>query len=101
MFDLSIEQWLFIAFIAYAAFTIGRMSKSGESAEARQMRLMEEETKAANAFSSLTPSIQTDVDRLLMDKKKIEAIKLIREHTGLGLKEAKLAADRRQSEIVG
>ncbi|MFC2950987.1 ribosomal protein L7/L12 [Marinicaulis aureus] len=100
MFDFSMEQWLLIAFLAYVAFTIGRMSKSGEAPEAREARRMAEETRAADAFASLSPSIQSDVDRLLMDKKKIEAIKVIREHTGLGLKESKIAADKRASQIL-
>ncbi len=100
MFDFSMEQWLLIAFIAYVAFTIGRMSKSAETPEARATRRMEEETRAADAFSSLSPSIQSDVDRLLMDKKLIEAIKVIREHTGLGLKESKIAAEQRRAQIA-
>lgn len=100
MFDLSPQQWFAVAFALWLAFTIGRMTKSGESPEARDMRRMEEQTKAESAFSSLTPSIQADVDRLLMDKKLIEAIKIIREHTGLGLKESKLAAEQRRKQIL-
>ncbi len=99
MFDFSLQQWGLIALLAWAAFMIGRMTKSSESPEAREMRRMQEETKAADSFSSLSPSVQADVDRLLKDRKKIEAIKLIRENTGLGLKESKIAAEQRQKQI--
>ncbi|WP_428407009.1 ribosomal protein L7/L12 [Hyphococcus sp.] len=101
MLDFSLQQWGLIALLAYVAFMIGRMTKSGESPEAREMRRMEEATNAADAFSSLSPSIQSDVDRLLFDGKKIEAIKLIRENTGLGLKESKIAAEQREKQIKG
>ncbi|MEZ5891996.1 MAG: hypothetical protein R3C58_02445 [Parvularculaceae bacterium] len=93
--------WLATAFIAYVAFMIGRATKGSESAESREMRRMQEEQTALSAFSSLTPSIQTDVDRLLLDRKLIEAIKLIREHTGLGLKDSKFAAEQRLKQIRG
>ena len=101
MFDFTMEQWVLFAFCVWLAFTIGRMTKSGESPEARELRVMEEKTRAADAFSSLSPSIQSDVDRLLLDNKLIEAIKLIRENTGLGLKESKIAAEMRRDEIKG
>ncbi len=42
---------------------------------------------------ALTNDRESDVRRLLTEGKKIEAIKLIREMTGLGLKEAKDAAE--------
>ncbi|MAW81701.1 MAG: hypothetical protein CMI63_15800 [Parvularcula sp.] len=100
MLDFSLEQWGLIAVLAYVAFMAGRMTRSGESPETRAMRRMEEETKAADAFSSLSPSVQSEVDRLLMDKKLIEAIKVIREHTGLGLKDSKIAAEQRRKQIA-
>lgn len=102
MFGFSIEQWLVIAVVAWAAFMIGRASAGRrESPEEREMRRMREGESAADAFASLSPSVQTDVDRLLAAGKKIEAIKLIREQTGMGLKESKDAAEHRQSEIKG
>lgn len=39
--------------------------------------------------SALPASVVADVDRLIAGNQKIHAIKLVREHTGLGLKEAK------------
>lgn len=87
--------------VGYFAFRIGRATgRPRESAEERQMRRMQEETNAANAFAELSPAVQTDVDRLLMDKKVIEAIKVIREHTGLGLRDAKLATDHRRKQLA-
>ena len=103
MFNLDpMGQGLLLAAVAYFSFMIGRsVGRSHESPEAREMRRMEEQTKAADAFASLTPSIQTDVDRLLLDDKKIQAIKLIRENTGMGLKDSKIAADLRRDQIHG
>ena len=94
--------WLILAAVAYIAFMIGRAGAGRrESPEEREMRRMREGERAATAFAALSPSVQADVDRLLLDRKKIEAIKLIREHTGMGLKESKDAAEHRQSEING
>ncbi|MDN3444795.1 ribosomal protein L7/L12 [Microbacterium sp. APC 3901] len=38
---------------------------------------------------ALPASVSSEVDRLVSDDQKIQAIKLVREHTGLGLKESK------------
>ncbi|MBO0981556.1 ribosomal protein L7/L12 [Microbacterium sp. SD291] len=39
--------------------------------------------------SQVPPSVAADIDRLLAGNQKLAAIKLLREHTGLGLKETK------------
>ncbi len=39
--------------------------------------------------ASLPPEVASEVDRLVAAEQKISAIKLVREHTGLGLKESK------------
>ena len=95
--------WLFLAAVAYFAFMLGRLTAGGkrESPEEREMRRMNEAQASADAFAALTPSVQADVDRLLLDNKKIEAIKLFREHTGKGLKDSKDFADLRQKQIKG
>lgn len=41
----------------------------------------------------LTPDAAAQIDRLVTDDRKIEAIKVYRESTGVGLKEAKVAVD--------
>lgn len=96
------QFWLLIA-VAVAAFLFGRASArggggNGESDEARRMRI---EQAAEQAFSSLTPMAQADVDQLLTNGKLIEAIKRIREETGLGLKDAKDTADYRKRALKG
>lgn len=94
--------WLILAAVAYIAFMAGRASAGRrESPEDREMRRMREGERAAGAFAALSPSVQADVDRLLLENKKIEAIKLIREQTGMGLKESKDAADQRQRSVGG
>lgn len=94
--------WLIFGAAVYIAFMAGRATAGRrESAEEREMRRMREQESAASTFAGLSPSVQTDVDRLLLDNKKIEAIKLIREQTGMGLKESKDLADLRQTQIKG
>lgn len=46
-------------------------------------------TSASATASALTPSAIAEIDRLVAAGQKIHAIKLVREHTGVGLKEAK------------
>jgi hypothetical protein len=48
---------------------------------------------------TLTPEQQEAVDALLRVPKKIQAIKLVRETLGIGLKEAKDMVDRRWAEL--
>lgn len=64
-------------------------------------------SNASAAYSSITPaahtpasvraalpvSVASEIDRLVADDQKIHAIKRVREHTGLGLREAKNIVD--------
>lgn len=96
------QLWMLMAAVAYVAYLFGRASARGEgSGEGREERRMREDHEAERAFSSLPPSKQADVDRLLSEKKLIAAIKVIREETGIGLRDAKLAAERRQRALKG
>lgn len=47
----------------------------------------------ASTASRLTPQAAAEIDQLLAANQKITAIKVYREHTGVGLKEAKDAVD--------
>ncbi len=102
MFDLSpTGQLIVLIAVAYFAFMVGRATGGRrESDETRSMRQMQQEQDAADAFAALSPSIQNDVDRLLADKKLIEAVKLIREHTGKDLKDSKDIADMRRKRLL-
>ncbi|PQA88513.1 hypothetical protein [Hyphococcus luteus] len=102
MFDFDpTGGWLALAAVAYVAFMIGRMSAAkGETAGEREMRRMQEEQAAEDAFASLSPSVQADVDQLLAEKKIIEAVKVIRENTGKGLKESKDVVDQRRKQFA-
>lgn len=102
MFDFDpTGGWLVLAAVAYVAFMIGRMSGGkGETESEREMRRMQEEQEAEDAFASLSPSVQADVDRLLTEKKTIEAVKVIRENTGKGLKESKDVVDQRRKQFA-
>ncbi len=102
MFDFDpTGGWLVLAAVAFVAFRIGRMSAGkSESAGEREMRRMQEEQAAEDTFASLSPSVQADVDRLLADKKVIDAVKVVRENTGKGLKESKDVVDQRRKQFA-
>ena len=53
----------------------------------------------ATAGSPVPPSSRQEVERLLTEGKKIEAVRAVRQATGLGLKEAKDAADAIESDL--
>lgn len=90
----SIQPWLLMSAVAYAAFLIGRATKPVSPQERNHRRLVEEE-EIETALREVTKSKWEEIDRLLSDRKKIEAIKVLREATGLGLKLSKMAAERR------
>lgn len=96
------QLWLLMAAIAYVAYLFGRASaRAGGDGESREARRMREQQEAEYAFSSLSPAKQADVDRLLTDGRLIQAVKLIRQESGLGLKEAKSVADHRRRLLKG
>ena len=99
MDQLNAEQWkMFVAAAAFIGFMVGRISGrrrvlgSGSPPPAPD-RPREE------AFVALAPQTQAEVDRLLHEKKRINAIKEIRSASGLGLKESKDVADWRRKAI--
>jgi ribosomal protein L7/L12 len=47
----------------------------------------------ADALARLSPAVRAEVGRLVAADQKISAIKLLREATGLGLKDSKDAVD--------
>lgn len=88
--------WLALAAVAYIAFMIGRATgRASGGAGSSESRRMADEQAIATATANLSPSVWADIDRLLAEKKKIEAIKVLREASGLGLKLAKDAVEQR------
>ena len=47
----------------------------------------------------LTPSADTEIRAVIRQRRKIDAIKLVRENTGLGLKEAKDKVEAMEREM--
>ncbi len=88
------QLWLVMAAVAYVGFLLGRATR-GASPEERQRQHMVEEQEIETAMAGLDASKLEEVDRLMMNGKKIEAIKVLREATGLGLKLSKMAVERR------
>lgn len=96
-FDFSTEAWIVIAIVAVAAFILGRNSASGgEDKAEREMRARQD---AENAWTQLSPDVQAQVEAHIQAGKTIEAIRLVREATGMGLKQAKQIVDARKAAM--
>jgi|GEM_PF-1365529 len=103
-FDDPIQFWLLLASVAGVAFILGRATGGGQDGgfgQSRAERLHREHEAGEMAFSSLSVSKQAEVDRLLRDGKVINAVKIIRDETSAGLKEAKLTVDHRRKALRG
>lgn len=98
-------NWLIVAVIAFVAFLFGRASarggEGGGGGESRQARRLRETEEATAALAALDLSKQADLDRLIADGRIIDAVKLLREATGMGLYESKLAVDERRKSVSG
>lgn len=88
------QIWLVIAAVGYAGFLLGRATK-GPGAEERARRAFAEDEEIRTAMDELAPTKLEEIDRLMAERKKIEAIKVLREASGLGLKLAKMAVEQR------
>ena len=80
------------------AYLIGRWQGSGSPSE----RVERENLMQANAealFDNLPADVKTAIDDKLRSGKIIEAIKILREATGAGLRDAKLAIDQRRHQL--
>lgn len=93
------ELLILFAAVAGAAFLVGRATGGGGSPEDRAERRMRERQEAERLFSGLPPEVQQDVDARLANGKTIEAVKIVRENSGAGLKEAKQAVDYRRASM--
>ena len=102
MENLETDQLLFlVAAVAVAAFWLGRASArsgGGESGESRRLR---EQQEIEQLYDGLPSALQEEVDSLLVQGKMLEAIKRIREETGMGLREAKRLVDYRMRMLKG
>ncbi len=90
----SLSGWILIAIIAYGAFSLGRMTAGVGGGVSESQRLADEQ-EIAGAVADVPMSKWEEIDRLLQDRKKIAAIKILREATGLGLKLSKQAVEQR------
>lgn len=96
---LNETAWLLAAGAAALGFIFGRLSAGGGGGD-REVRRMQAQEQSRQALASLSPNRQAEIDQLVRDKRVIEAIKLMRETSGLGLKESKDAIDARRREIT-
>lgn len=87
--------WLVLAFVAFVSFRIGQATKA-ESAAERAHRVMEEQEDIKTAIANISDDQWREIDHMLAAKRKIAAIKALREATGLGLKLSRMAVEQRQ-----
>ncbi len=92
---------LLLVAVAVTAFLLGRQSAGARSPVNEAERAMRQQQFVEEAFSSLSPTIQQEVDSLISEGKTIEAIKVLRTNSNLGLREAKLLADYRRHLLKG
>lgn len=95
----STQSWIFWTILIVIAFFAGRASGGGMSSEERMQRKMEERQKAERLFAGLAPEVQQDIDARIQNGKIIEAVKIVRENSGSGLKDAKQAVDARRASM--
>ena len=103
--DLDAKFIVVVAAVALAAFVLGLLVASRRRGRDGQM-LVRQSPLAAESLPPLAPGAQRaapgsvnlqlgrDLEQLISAGKKIEAIKLVRERTGLSLKDAKDAVER-------
>ena len=97
---------LLIAAVGFVCFLAGLFAGSRRGRRGGQM-IMQQSPLAADvvpsaagqrvAPGSVNLQLGRDLEQLLSAGRKIEAIKLVRERTGLGLKEAKDAVERMEA----
>jgi large subunit ribosomal protein L7/L12 len=87
--------WIVVAAVLALGFVLGRAS--GLSAARRDVLASVPQT-LARAGAKLSPETLAKAQAALAGGQKIKAIRLVREATGLGLKESKEAVDQMASE---
>lgn len=78
-----------VAIFLMLVIVLARRSSRGRDDLLRPPAHMARPRRNAPARITLAPDVMQQVAELLAQRRKIEAIKLVREATGLGLKEAK------------
>lgn len=91
---MNIGVWLIMIAIVYAAFRAGQANPQ-MSPEERMRRQTAEGEEIAAGTQRLSDADWAEIDRLTAAGKKIEAIKILRNATGLGLKLSKRAVEQR------
>lgn len=91
------QLWLLILAAAIAGFFLGRATAGGGEDRAEQR--MRERRDAEELFATLSGDVQAEVDERIRAKRNIEAIKIVRDATGVGLKAAKNAVDARRGAM--
>ncbi len=94
-----LQIWLLMGAVAYIAFMAGRATANKGDKESREARAFRIQENAESLFSSLTGSTVEEVDRLIGNGKIINAVRVVRENTGAGLKDSKDAVDWRRRSM--
>ena len=83
---MQVDIWVVLV-IAVAAFALGRMTAKSPIERDREKR--EQAAAQRHLRAAMKPELLAEVRGLIGQNRRIEAIKLVREQLGIGLKEAK------------
>lgn len=81
-------SWSVIMFGAFTAFVLGWIAGRGFGGAQDLSR-----PSAGRALTDVAPALRHEIESAVAAGRKIEAIKLLRDATGMGLKESKDAVD--------
>lgn len=95
------QLWAVLAAVAIASYLLGRASAGRMTSASRDGQKLREQEAAAATYAALETSKQVEIDALIEQGKIIDAIRSLREETGMRLYEAKLAIDERRKIIKG
>ena len=89
-------MWPWLAAMFAAGYVLGRITSGGGGPTAEERR-----AAAVTTIGRLSAQTRAQADAFLRDGKLIEAIKAIREETGLGLRDSKDIADELRRQTGG
>lgn len=91
--DQQTQTYLVYALLVVLGFVIGRVTARQRPDQERRSRPVPAAHAPPPAAPLIDRELESQVVLLLSQRGKIEAIKLYREHTGVGLREAKDAVE--------
>lgn len=90
-----IPGWLLMAAGALTIFALGWFTGRGTAAG----RVLSGRPSSVHVFAGIGPAVRAEIEAAIADGHKIEAIKLLRDATGMGLKESRDAVEAMEAAM--